>query len=138
MIAAVFALTCAVAGQAGPPPSSSDAPKAASGASRPWGPGIFAIVFRTGPAWDPAKRPVEQPYFAEHSHNLRNLRLEGRLLLGGRFSDQGLVLVRASTQEEAQAMVDRDPSVANGTFRAEVHPFSAFQPGCVGTEGAPK
>jgi hypothetical protein len=64
----------------------------------------------------------------------RDLRAEGRLLLGGRFSDLGLVLARAASAEEARALVDRDPSVKNGTFQAEVHPFRAFMPGCVGTE----
>lgn len=99
---------------------------------------VFALVFRTGPAWDKSKPPNEQPFFADHSTNLRELRAEGRLLIGGRFSDLGLVLVRAASAEEARALVDRDPSVKNGTFQAEVHPFQAFMPGCVGRDAAPK
>jgi uncharacterized protein YciI len=99
---------------------------------------VFALVFRTGPAWDKSKAPGEQAFFADHSKNLRDLRAEGRLLLGGRFSDQGLVLVRAASADEARALVDRDPSVKNGTFQAEVHPFYAFMPGCVGAEAPPR
>jgi uncharacterized protein YciI len=95
---------------------------------------VFALVFRSGPAWDPAKAPGEQAFFADHSKNLRDLKAEGRIALGGRFSDMGLVLVRADSLADAQALVDRDPSVKNGTFRAEVHPFYAFMPGCVGME----
>jgi uncharacterized protein YciI len=57
--------------------------------------------------------------------------------MGARFSDLGLVLVRAASVEDARALVDRDPSVANGTFQVEVHPFQAFMPGCVGTESPP-
>ena len=119
MTLALLALACALS-----------APDATPAASAPRG--VFALVFRTGAAWDQAKAPHEQAFFADHSKNLRDLRAEGRLLLGGRFSDMGLVLVQAASLDEARALVDRDPSVRNGTFRAEVHPFSAFMPGCVG------
>jgi uncharacterized protein YciI len=114
-------LACALADPQGSAPANktADAP-------------VFAIVFRTGPAWDAAKPPGEQPFFADHSKNLRALREEGRILIGGRFSDQGLVLVQAASQEEAQGFVDRDPSVTHGTFRAEVHRFAPFMTGCVG------
>lgn len=121
MILATFVLACAAAAPQAAPPG------------KPAGE-VYALVFRTGPAWDKAKAPGEQPYFADHSKNLRDLHAEGRLVLGGRYSDVGLVLVRAATLEEARALVDRDPSVKNGTFQAEVHPFRAFMPGCVGTE----
>lgn len=123
---AVLALACAVSAQA---PASAPAKAPAND--------VFALVFRTGPAWDKAKPPHEQAFFADHSKNLRELRAEGRLLLGGRYSDLGLVLVRAASAGEARALADRDPSVKNGTFQAEVHPFYAFMTGCVGTE-APK
>jgi len=95
---------------------------------------VFAIVFRTGPAWDKSKPPNEQPFFADHSKNLRDLKAQGRILVGGRFSDQGLVLVRAASALEARELVERDPSVKNGTFQAEVHPFYPFMPGCVGMD----
>lgn len=92
---------------------------------------LFAVTFRTGPGWDAAKPPGEQRYFKEHSANIRQLKAEGRLVVGGRFADVGLLLLRAETQADAQALVDRDPSVANGTFKAEVHPWSTFATGCV-------
>jgi uncharacterized protein YciI len=95
---------------------------------------VFALVFRTGPAWDASKAPTDQPFFADHSRNLRDLRAEGRVLLGGRLSDQGLVLVRAASAQEARALADRDPSVKHGTFQVEVHPFYPFMPGCVGAD----
>ena len=117
-----LALACALADPQSAPAADQTA------AAKP----VFAIVFRTGPAWDAGKPPAEQAFFADHSKNLRALREEGRILLGGRFSDQGLVLVQAASQEEAQGFVDRDASVKNGTFRAEVHRFAPFMAGCVG------
>jgi uncharacterized protein YciI len=51
--------------------------------------------------------------------------------VGGRFSELGLLLVRAASREEAQSWVDRDPAVAAGVFMAEVHPWSTFAAGCL-------
>lgn len=92
---------------------------------------LFAVVFRTGPEWDAARPPGEQRHFKDHSANIARLKSEGRLVVGGRFGDMGLLLVRAATREEAQALVDRDPSVAAGVFKAEIHPWSTFAAGCV-------
>ena len=119
-------VACALSGQSSTPAAPPPSPSATGD--------VYALVFRTGPSWDKAKTPTEQPFFADHSKNLRDMRAEGRLLLGGRFSDQGLVLVRAASLDEARSLVDRDPSVKNGTFQAEVHLFRAFMPGCVGPE----
>ena len=125
MIILTWAVACALSGQSSAPVAS-PSPNATGE--------VYALVFRTGPSWDKAKPPGEQAFFADHSKNLRDMRAEGRLLLGGRFSDQGLVLVRAASVDEARALVDRDPSVKNGTFQAEVHLFRPFMPGCVGPE----
>jgi uncharacterized protein YciI len=126
VILATWAMACALSGQSSAPAASPPSPIVTGE--------VYALVFSTGPSWDKAKPPGEQAFFADHSKNLRDLRAEGRLLLGGRFSDQGLVLVRAASLDEARALVDRDPSVQNGTFQAEVHLFRAFMPGCVGSE----
>ena len=92
----------------------------------------FALVFRTGPSWDRAKAAGAQAFFADHSANIRKLREEGRLLVGGRFSDQGLLIVEAQDEAEARTFVERDPSVRAGTFTAEVYAWSTFAEGCVG------
>ena len=119
----LLALTCALA-QASPA-----APPAKASVND-----TFAATFRTGPAWDPAKAPQDQAGFAAHSQNLRALRSERRLLLGGRYGELGLVVLRAASLDEAKALVDRDPSVKAGTFAVEVQPFYPFMPGCVGQE----
>jgi uncharacterized protein YciI len=117
-----LALACAVAQAAAPPP-----PKAPVNDT-------FAATFRTGPGWDPAKAPQDQAAFAAHSQNLRALRTEGRLLLGGRYGALGLVVLRAASLDEARALVERDPAVKAGTFAVEVQAFYPFMPGCVGQE----
>jgi uncharacterized protein YciI len=91
----------------------------------------FAVEIRTGPAWDKAKPPGEQKLFAEHSAHLRRLRQEGRIVMGGRYGEVGLVLLRARDEEEVRRLLSGDPSLAAGTFTAAVHPFSAFMGGTV-------
>ena len=122
----LFALLCVASALPAQEPAPSAAP------ASPLAKRTFALVFRTGPAWDKAKAPNAQAHFADHSANIRKLREEGRLLVGGRFSDQGLLIVEAKDEAEARTFVERDPSVQAGTFTAEVHAWSTFAPGCVG------
>lgn len=98
----------------------------------PPAPPIFAVVFRTGPTWDAAKSPNEQAFFKEHSENLRALRAEGKIAVGGRYADVGFLLVTAGSEAEARGFFERDPSVKNGTFVFELHEFRPFFTGCVG------
>jgi uncharacterized protein YciI len=91
----------------------------------------FVVQFTVGPAWVEGKAPNEQAYFADHSANLKRLRAEGKLLLGGRYSDKGIIIVTGPSEEAVRAEIEKDPSVRNGTFVAAIHPFSAFYTGCV-------
>ncbi len=92
---------------------------------------VFAVIVRTGSAWDAAKPANAQPHFAEHSTNIRRLASAGSLSLGGRMGDMGLLLVRAGSESEARKLFDADPSIAAGTFRLEIHEWRTFAPGCV-------
>jgi hypothetical protein len=80
---------------------------------------IYAVTIRTGPAWDQSKPPNEQLHFRTHSQNLLRLREEGKIVLGGRFGDVGLILVRAANQAEARQLFAADSSLARGVFQAE-------------------
>ena len=96
---------------------------------------FYAVEFRTGPRWDAARPPGEQAHFQDHSQNLKKLRQEGRILLGGRYSDKGFLVLSGSSEEEIRKLFDADPSVANQVFALEVHEFRPFYPGCVGAKG---
>ena len=124
---AFVTLACAAAASPSPKPSPSPSPATI---------GLYAVVVRTGPSWDPAKAPPAQLHFKEHSANIRRLGAEGKLALGGRFGDMGMLIVRAGSEAEARALFDPDPSIAAGTFRLEVHEWRTFAPGCVGTATA--
>jgi uncharacterized protein YciI len=122
-IAAAVLLTALMAAQT-PPPA-------------PLSP-LYAAVFKTGAKWDAAKAPNEQPFFREHSANLAKLRAAGAIVMGARYADIGLVVVTAATEAEARRLFDADPSIAAGTFTLDVHRFSVFYPGYVGTPPAAK
>lgn len=92
---------------------------------------LFAVLFRTGPAWDAAKPPGEQAHFREHSRNLAEMRKAEKIVLGGRYADVGLVVVRAADEMEVRALLANDPSLAAGVFKADVHPWSTIYEGCV-------
>ena len=63
----------------------------------------FAILYTTGEAWDTTKQFHEQKFFAEHSAHLGALRKEKRITLGGRYSDTGLILLKAKDEKEAKS-----------------------------------
>ena len=92
---------------------------------------LFLVQFTVGEKWVKEKAPNEQAFFAEHSANLKRLRTEGKLLLGGRYSDKGVIIVKAASEEAVQREIQQDPSVSHGTFVAAVFPFAPFYDGCV-------
>jgi len=92
---------------------------------------LFAVEFKTGPRWVASKQPHEQEHFREHSANLRKLREQGSLVLGARYGEKGLIVLAAESESAARAMIEQDPSVLNGVFSYELHPFLVFYGGAV-------
>lgn len=90
---------------------------------------LFVVHFTTGAAWDAAKPPPQQKFFAEHSANLARLRREGRLLLGARYGDKGMIVLRADDEAAVHTQLASDPSIAAGTFAAQVDAFRPFMHG---------
>jgi uncharacterized protein YciI len=94
---------------------------------------LYAAVYKTGPKWDAAKPPGEQAFFKDHSAHLATLRAAGTIVMGARYADVGLVVVSAASEADARKIFAADPSVGAGTFAVDVHRFSVFYPGFVGT-----
>ena len=68
----------------------------------------IALAFVTLCAAVPAASP-SPIHFKEHSANIRRLGTEGSLAMGARFSDLGLLVVRAGSEAEAHALFDAAP-----------------------------
>lgn len=99
---------------------------------------LYAVEIKIGPAWDVSKKPHEQKYFAEHSANLKRLRDRGELILGARYSDKGLVVLRALSEQDAHVMMQQDPSIQNKVFIYEINEFNVFYSGTVQTRAVRK
>ena len=54
---------------------------------------------------------------SEHSAKLKKLRDEGRIRIGARYGEVGLVVLGAASIDEARAWIDADPAIRGGTFR---------------------
>lgn len=92
-------------------------------------PRMFAVRLTTGPAWDAAKSPNEQAGMREHSANIARMRREGPLVLGARFGEVGLLVLRVPDEAAVQAQFAADPTIAAGVFRMQVDVFAPFAHG---------
>jgi hypothetical protein len=91
----------------------------------------FIAIFSRGPAWDVAKQANEQIGFKEHSDNLRRLRAEKKISIGGRYGDKGMVIVEAPNEGEAKSLFASDVMVEKKTFILELNQFRPFYKGAI-------
>lgn len=91
----------------------------------------FIILYTVGENWDTTKQAYEQQYFQDHSTHLSKLRKEKKIEIGGRYSDTGMLLLKAHDESEAKKLVLNDVSVKNKTFKVEIFPINFFFKGCV-------
>ena len=94
-------------------------------------PQYFIAIFSLGPSWDKSKAANLQTGFKEHSENLKRLRTDKKISLGARYSDKGMVVVEANSDEDARAMFASDVMVQSKVFTLEVYPFKPFYKGCI-------
>lgn len=92
---------------------------------------LFIVHFTTGPAWVEGKPFGEQQHARDHSANLQRLRTNGSILIGARYADTGMVILRAESEERAKAEIDQDPAVKAGIFKYTLDAFRPFYDGCV-------
>ncbi|UCF10989.1 MAG: hypothetical protein JSW65_08335 [Candidatus Bipolaricaulota bacterium] len=67
----------------------------------------------------------EEEAFRAHFGRLKRLRDEGRLLIAGPCLDGalGIVVFRATSEEEARRFMEEDPTIVAGLMTGELHPF---------------
>ncbi|MFY9619504.1 MAG: hypothetical protein WAM70_10665 [Pyrinomonadaceae bacterium] len=106
---------------------SADRPPQQTAQTKPY----FIAIFSRGTAWDDAKAANEQIGFKEHSENLRRLRSEKRLAIGGRYGDKGMVIVEATSEDDARSLFVSDVMVSKKTFTLELHQFRPFYKGSI-------
>lgn len=84
-----------------------------------------------GESWDTTKAYHEQTWFKEHSAHLSQLRKVNVIVLGARYSNTGIIVVRAKNEAAAKDMVNADKAIRNRLFKAEVFPFETFYNDCI-------
>ncbi len=92
-------------------------------------PRLYAVRLSTGPAWDATKSPNDQGGMKEHSANIARMRREGTLVLGARFGELGLLVLRVPDEAAVRAQLAPDPTVASGVFKVQIDVFSPFAHG---------
>lgn len=82
----------------------------------------FVLLYAPGEGWVKGKSIYEQPLM-EHASYMQKLMDEGKLLLGGPFTDStgGEAVVECADAKEAQAILDADPAVSSKVFTATMH-----------------
>jgi hypothetical protein len=92
---------------------------------------LYIVTYTVGELWDMSKSPAEQRYFKEHGARLGQLRKDGVIKFGARYSDKGMIVIAAGTYVKAKEVVNADVAVQNKLFVADVHPFNIFYDGCL-------
>jgi hypothetical protein len=86
----------------------------------------FVVFFTKGPSWDAGKELSAQAHIAEHSANIARLQTAGRILIGVRYADTGMLLLTAADVAAAKSEIGSDPAVAAGVLAADVQPARVF------------
>lgn len=94
---------------------------------------LFIVHLSLGKAWNAEKPAQEQLHFKEHSANIKRLRTEGRLRIGARYGDKGMLILTAQDEPEVRAEFAQDPMVMNGLFQLDISELRPFYDGCTKT-----
>lgn len=91
----------------------------------------FIVLYSVGEAWDTTKQFYEQKHFEDHSDFLGNLRKNKKIPIGARYSDKGMIILKAKNESDAIKIMEGDVSVKNKLFRFELNEMDVFYEGCL-------
>ncbi|MEI9943690.1 MAG: hypothetical protein WDN26_05660 [Chitinophagaceae bacterium] len=91
----------------------------------------FTVLYKTGKNWDAAKATNEQAFFKEHSQFLSDLRKKNIIKAGARYSDIGMLIIKAKDLVTAENLINSDIAIVNGLFSISVFEASFFYKGCI-------
>jgi len=89
-------------------------------------PQIYYVLFHTpGPTWKDGIDFRQQPGVVDHVNYMASFMATDKLAIGGPFLDNtgGMMVLRADSQEEAEAIANADPSVLAGLLKVSVKPW---------------
>lgn len=85
----------------------------------------FVKLTGTREGWPENMTPDEERIMSEHYQYLLDLVAKKKIFLAGPVLDPvfGLIVLRASTEQEAREIMDNEPSVVQGVHTYELHPM---------------
>ncbi len=92
---------------------------------------LYIVTYTTGKSWDHSKQPYDQRHFKSHSAHLSSLRKSGVITAGARYSDKGIIIIRAESTDNAKHIIESDTAVSTQLFNVAIDKLSVFYPGCL-------
>ncbi|MCD6065947.1 MAG: hypothetical protein K0S33_773 [Bacteroidetes bacterium] len=86
----------------------------------------FVVLYTISAGWDTTKQFHEQVFAAEHSDYLSKLRKEKTIVMGARYSDTGMIIIKAKNETEAREITGKDPAIQNNLFKTQVFFLNRF------------
>lgn len=90
-------------------------------------PQFICFLEPSRPEMPDALTPEEAETIGQHFSYYQSLHQAGKLILAGRTLNQpysGIMIFEAEDVSSAQQIVDADPAVQSGTFKASLQPYS--------------
>ena len=90
---------------------------------------LFVIEHAPGSGWEAGTDFREQPGIEDHFAFMSSLHERGVLVIGGPFMDEvgdrpvGMAVVRAASEDDADALAAQDQSVVKGLLTYRVRPW---------------
>jgi uncharacterized protein YciI len=84
----------------------------------------YAFIYTPGTNWL-VNQPITKQPLAGHFQYMSRLEAEGKLILGGGFTDGSgaMGVLQVSSLEEACGIIENDPAVKEGIVIAQTHPW---------------
>lgn len=90
---------------------------------------FFVLMFTPGENWEHDK-PMSQQKLEDHRAYYQKLLEKKLVVIGGGFTEEngGLSILKVRDKMEADSLVQNDPAVLSGVFKAQVKPiFAVFK-----------
>jgi predicted enzyme related to lactoylglutathione lyase len=94
----------------------------------------FVVHYTTGSKWNKKLDFEKQPYSASHSKYLSALKKNGTIIFGMRYSDKGMLCIKAKDLNAAKQIINSDTAVIEELFKTDIQPADVFYDGCVVAE----
>lgn len=89
---------------------------------------LYIVHFEIGPSWNHSLEPKEQISFQEHSHNMNRLRKVNIIIFGARYTNVGIIIIKAQSLKLARTIIANDPGVKARIFDYRVEELNVFYP----------